>query len=152
MDNPETLAPWINVRENRRDNQELTIQRQTTWINVRENEEAITKGQSRDTDNIKYQDTGRRQTTTKHNTENWKDEQDDGPTNIPVWTQVLAKRKKFLPLNLIQRMIRTKGSLSLYSSPGYSCIILHFMTIRFLFLFQEVNNVLVGGELRFLIH
>jgi hypothetical protein len=54
---------------------------------------------------------------------------------------------KFLPLNLIQRMIRTKGSLSLYSSPGYSCIILHFMTIRFLFLFQEVNNVLVGGEL-----
>jgi hypothetical protein len=49
MDNPETLA---------------------TCINLEKNEGAVKNGQSRDTDNIKYQDTGRRQTTKKHNTEN----------------------------------------------------------------------------------
>ena len=27
IDNPETLATWVNIRENRRDNQELTIQK-----------------------------------------------------------------------------------------------------------------------------
>jgi hypothetical protein len=32
-----TLATWINFRENRRDNRELTIQTLATWINVGEN-------------------------------------------------------------------------------------------------------------------
>jgi hypothetical protein len=53
-------------------------------------------GQSRDTDNICAQDTGRRQTKQKHNIENWKKKMSNtDPTKTRGWTQVLAKGMQF---------------------------------------------------------
>ena len=58
----------INVKENRRSNQEYTIQteRQT---------QDTARRQTQDTARRQTQDTARRQTKHKHNTENYKDEQ-----------------------------------------------------------------------------